>query len=375
MPVDPRPGQGRRPGAHDAEHAAVEADMARVRELDQQIEGRDLVKSVMALGAQSGPWPNGDGTDDRLQYLSLRTPGLKSGLTARFGAAVASPGVKALLHSPDEPFTSIPMSPEIVRLGEAPTSLIEVLPAITRPVVYRYLRQTTRTNNAAPVAPGALKPTSSYGLTSVDGRLHVIAHLSEPMDKFVLQDGLSLADFVRLEMVSGIHDAVKAQLVSGDGTGESLTGLANTNGIQTQAFATSPVLTARAAITKVEVLGFQPYYFVLHPTDWEKVETATLDAGQYVLNADGQRNGVPVDSAARRLWGVPVIVTTAMPAGTGYLLSNGVAQLVTDGALQAEQSSAYADDFGRNQVRLRVEGRFDLAVTRPMGVVKMSLTA
>lgn len=67
-----------------------------------------------------------------------------------------------------------------------------------------------------------------------------------------------------------------------------------------------------------------------------EAETTTLDAGQYVLNAEGSCNGVPVDSAARRLWGVPVTVTTAIPAGTGYLLSNGVTQLVTDGALQAE---------------------------------------
>lgn len=354
------------------EHDQVEADMAQIRDLDKKIKGAELVRSVMQLGTQSGPWPDPDGID-RIQFLSLRAPGVKSDLTVRFGATVGVPVGKAALLEDDSPYTTISMSPEVVRLGEPPTSLTEILPAVTRPLVYRYMRQTTRTNNAAPVAPGGLKPTSLYGLTPVGGRLHVIAHISEPMDKYVLQDGPSLADFVRLEMVSGIHHAVEAELVSGDGTGENLTGLAHTSGIQTQAFTTSQVLTARAAITKVEVLGFRPYYYVLNPLDWEKVETATLDAGQYVLNADGQRNGVPVDSAARRLWGVPVTVTTAVPAGTGYLLSNGVAQLVTDGALQAEQSSSFADDFGRNQVRLRVEGRFDLAVTRPLGVVRLSL--
>lgn len=356
-----------------AEQATVEADMDRIKKLDEQIRGRNLVKSVLSLGGQPGPWPDPDGHDDRVQYLSLRTPGMKSDLTARYGATVGSPGTKALFDVPDSPYTTIPMAPEIVRLGEAPTSLIEVLPAVTRPVTYRYMRQTTRTNNAAAVATGALKPTSVYGLSPVEGRLHVIAHLSEPIDKYVLQDGPSLASFVQLEMVSGLHQAVETQLLNGDGLGQNLTGLANTSGIQTQAFTTSPVLTARAAVTKVEVLGFEPYYYVLNPTDWEKVETTTLSAGQYVLNAEGTRSGVPVDSAARRLWGIPVTVTTAVPAGTGYLLSNGVAQVATDGALQAEQSAAYADDFGRNQLRLRVEGRFDLAVTRPMGVVKMAL--
>lgn len=133
---------------------------------------------------------------------------------------------------------------------------------------------------------------------------------------------------------------------------------------------TNPILTARAAITKVEVLGFTPYYFVMNPLDWERIETAQLDAGQYVLNAEGSRNGVPVDMAARRLWGVPVTVTTGVASGTGYLLSSGVAQIVTDGQIATEWSNATADDFTRNQVRLRVEGRFDLSVTRPLGVVR-----
>ena len=194
------------------------------------------------------------------------------------------------------------------------------------------------------------------------------------MDKYVLADGPSLAQFVQLEMVDGLHHAVEAQIISGSGAGENLRGIANTPGIQTQALVTNPILTARSAITKVEVLGFTPYYFVLNPLDWQAVETTQLDAGQFVLNSEGSRNGVPVDMAARRLWGVPVTVTTGVPAGTGYLLSSGVAQVATDGRLDTEWSSAIDDDFGRNQVRLRVEGRFDLTVTRPLGIVKMTLT-
>jgi len=81
-----------------------------------------------------------------------------------------------------------------------------------------------------------------------------------------------------------------------------------------------------------------------------RIETSQLDAGQYVLNAEGYRNGVPVDMAARRLWGVPVTVTTGVPSGTGYLLSSGVVQIVTDGQLATEWSNATADDFTRNQV-------------------------
>lgn len=355
---------------HPTEAEAVDAAMKAVDGIDAQIADQSAAMMRAVLG---GPSDRGD-ENDGVRYLSLRTPRLKADITSRIGAMLGSPGMKALIAD-GEPVATIPMDSEVYAEGIAPTSLIEVLPTIERPAVYRYMRQTARDNNAAPVAPGALKPTSTYGLTAVERRLHVIAHVSEPIDKYVLQDGPSLATFVQQEMVAGLHQAVETQIVSGDGLGENLTGLANTSGIQTQAYSTSPVLTARAAVTKVEVLGFAPAWYVLNPLDWERVETATLGGGQYVLNAEGSRSGVPVDSAARRLWGVGVTVSTAVPSGTGYLLSNGAVQLVTNGSIETEMSSNVGDSFARNQVVLRVEGRFDLAVTRPLGVVQMDLTA
>jgi len=355
-----------------SEQEAVTAGMAKIDDtIDPELAtlGKAMVSAVLGLGSSEDFL---DGGPDSTRFLSLRTPRLKSDLTARFGSKLGTPGVKAWLDAPGS-VADIPMDPQPYRQSELPTSLIEVLPAVTRPVVYRYMRQTTRQNNAAPVASGGLKPTSVYGLTPVEGRLRVIAHVSEPVDKFVLRDGPTLADFVLQEMVAGLHTAVETQVVSGNGVGENLTGLANTSGIQTQALTANAIRTARAAITKVEVLGLEAYYYALNPQDWETVETSANTSGTFVLNAEGSRSGVPVDSAQRRLWGVPVTVTTAVPAGTGYLLSNGAVQLVTDGALATEQSNATGDDFSRNQVRLLVEGRFDLAVTRPLGVVKMTL--
>lgn len=353
------------------EQDVLNTGSARVKDLDAELKEQSsaMVKAVI----NSGSCEDFDDGEDRVRYLSLRRPGVKADLATRFGAELGSPAMKALVDT-TEPYTTIPMDPEPFRMEQAPTSLLEVLPSIKRPVVYRYMKQTTRQNNAAPVPAGGLKPTSSFGLAPVEGRLKVIAHVSEPLDKYTLSDGPSLTSFVQLEMVDGLHEAVEAQLLGGDGTGENLTGLAMTSGIQTQALVTNPILTARTAITKVEVLGYTPSWFVINPLDWQAIETTQLTAGQYVLNAEGSRSGVPVDMAARRLWGVPVSVTTGVPAGSGYLLSSGVAQVATDGQLATEWSHATGDDFSRNQVRLRVEGRFDLAVTRPLGVVKMNLS-
>ena len=89
---------------------------------------------------------------------------------------------------------------------------------------FNYLRQTTRTNLAAPVAAGALKPTSVFTLTRIEDKLKVVAHLSEPIPEYWLKDNGALEQFVRGEMVSGLAEAVAAQAISGDGVSPNLHG-------------------------------------------------------------------------------------------------------------------------------------------------------
>lgn len=255
-----------------------------------------------------------------------------------------------------------------VSMGMPASSVWDVIPMIKKSREFSYLRQITRTNNAAPVAIGEKKPTSIYTLDRVNGRLKVIAHLSEPVDKYVLTDNASLSQFLQAEMAYGIYLALENQLFNGDGLGENFTGLNATSGIQTQAFATSRILTARKAITKTETIsGDVAGAFVFSPTDWEAIETTTSTTGEYVLG-----DGVPVDRAARRLWGKPVSTSLAVPDGNAWYISEGSVELASDLSLDMAWGLS-GDDFDRNQVRARLETRADLMVKRPMGVVKLAL--
>jgi hypothetical protein len=350
-----------------SEQAAVAAGVEKVKAIDVELAAQGKAMTAAVFGS---PDDRGD-EDGGLHFLSLRRDRTKTRLAARMSHELG--GSKSLLDAGD-PSVSVEMDPRPYMLGTTATSLLEILPAVKHGELFRWMKQTTRTHLAAPVAAGGLKPTSVYHLEPQDGRLKVIAHLSEPINTYTLKDQPSLMQFVGLEMLDGLHQAVETQLVSGSGIGENLTGLAATSGIQLQAYVTSLILTARAGITAVETVGYAPYYFVLNPVDWATIETSQLTAGSYVLNAEGQGN-LPVDAALRRLWGVPVAVTLAAPQGVGYLISNGCVQVATDGVIAQDWSSNVADDWGRNLVRLRVESRFDLMVTRPAGVVKLDLTA
>ena len=110
-------------------------------------------------------------------------------------------------------------------------TLIDAIPAVRRQSpVYRYLRESVRTPNAAPVAPGAAKPTSTFTVLSVDDRLRVVATLSEAVDRFILEDAVALRQFLEAELIDAVRRAIETQIVTGDATGENFRGFNSISG-------------------------------------------------------------------------------------------------------------------------------------------------
>lgn len=143
-----------------------------------------------------------------------------------------------------------------------------------------------------------------------------------------------------------------------------------TSGIQTQAYSTSVLQTLRKSITKLEANGYPAGSIVLHPNDWESVELAfsSVNAVEHL--------SLPYDPASRRLFGVPVVTTVSAAAGASLVLAQGAVAVDTDtsgvGVQWSENSNA--DDFSKNLIRARCEGRFATSVYSPLGVVVADLT-
>lgn len=315
---------------------------------------------------------------------------------ARVNALGGSEWGKALTRSMSDSFgnfksltpggqinVTVPLAPEPIRTAEPVLALRQVIPTeqnITGQ--YAYLRQTARSNAAAAVAPGALKPESTYTLTRVDDRVRTLAHLSEPIPRQDLSDAVLLESFVDTELRLGLELELEDQILNGDSTGENFTGLANTSGIQTVAWATDALTTCRKGITALEVISLSGTAFVFSPSDWEMVELEA--AAQFASNSNMP---MPVDRVARRLWGVPVVLSTSVAVGTGYL-----ADFTSSTRLHVREEAAVdwseniwrpdalgtgvgASDFQRNLITFRCEMRAGLAVTRPTGVVQLDLTS
>lgn len=354
------------------EHAAIDSRLTRISELGQKIkaseEGDALFSQVMALG------PSGDHHDPnpvpgQPQYLDLGPTGRKA-IADRLTQHVVREveGRKSIVPT-GETGLAIPLLPsDPVPLGQAPLNLLSVIPTQQIPAgpVARYLRQTTRQNNAGPVPPGTPKPVSVYGLTPQDVILKVYATLSEPVDRFVVDDAASLARWLTAELVYSVTSAVEADVIAGNDP-DGITGMLNTSGIRATAFTGDLLGTLRQAITDLESTGYGDLIFALSPADWQAAElTKAETSGVYVLPSS------PVSRNQQTIWNVPVTVVNGLAAGTAALFSRPAVKLYVDSFGMRADVGSPGDQWSRNEVTFRVEGRWDLGVLQPPGVTKIA---
>jgi Phage capsid family len=225
-----------------------------------------------------------------------------------------------------------------VALGKPALSLLDVIPVITHSTPeISYLRQVTRTNNAAVAPPSTQKATSIYTVSKITNSLSVIAHLSEGIPRHWLLDNASLERWLDSELQYGLQVAVEAKV---------LADVNGTSGIQAQAYATSVLATLRKGITKLETMGYTASAYVLHPTDWEGVELALSSTNSV------EHQGLPYDASQRSLFSVPIVTTNAQAAGVGHVLATDAVALDTDtrGVDVQYSENATADSFGKNLV-------------------------
>lgn len=356
------------------EKSQVEVHLKEVDELDVQIKAAAPDEARLKRLAELTPGAMGGGSSQEgAGFFRLDAKSVASNLLTKSRANDGAPtGIKALIGV-GESTVGIPLlSGTPVDMGKVATNLLDVLPAAQVPREFSYLRQTARTNLAAVVASGGLKPTSVYTLERIEEHLRVIAHLSEPIDKFWLEDSATLEQFVGNELVYGLQLGLENQILNGDGLVDNLKGLNVTVGIQTQAWTTDMITTARNGLTQAQTaVGEGPGFYVFNPLDWAVIELTTVGSA-YAMNSGGA--SVPVDQAARRLWGQPVCLSNAQAVGTGLYAQRESVRLFANGAIKVEWNTS-GDDFTHNLLRARCEGRFGFAVPRPLGVVKLDLTA
>lgn len=229
------------------------------------------------------------------------------------------------------------------------------------------------------VAEGGAKPQLHVAdptavvdaLKKIAGWVKFSDEMLEDLDFIVSEiNGRLLYELARFE---------EQQILDGTGSGSNLQGILRRTGIQTETAAdnTDNADALFRAITKVSTgSGLDADGLVINPADYQSLRLSKDGNGQYMGGGffEGQYgNGAVVMNPP--VWGLRTVVTPAIAAGTALVGAYGqAATLYRKGGVRVESTNSHDSDFTSNLVTVRAEERVALAVRRPAGFVKVTLS-
>jgi HK97 family phage major capsid protein len=234
-----------------------------------------------------------------------------------------------------------------------------------------FIRHVSTTGVPTPVAEGAAKPELVFHTDQI----------TEPARKLAAHNGLSweiindwpaFQSYCGGELYKQIIDVENDQILNGTGVGLDMTGFFFTSGILTEdATAVAPdtaidhIEKAIAKLRTGPALGVANL-LILHPSTWSAVRRTKDGFERYLTQAD------PTVGEASSVWGVPVLSTTACPAGNGLLLDTTKFGYVAVREPLSMRVGYSGDDLVENVLRTVAEERLVLCTTRAPAVLSIS---
>ena len=275
------------------------------------------------------------------------------------GAMVFNDVQPGLVPLPFRPFNLL----DLITVGQTDSDTVE------------YVRVTSYTNNAAPVAEATatsggsgVKPESALALVKVTEAVKTIAHWV-PATRRALADAGQLRTLIDTFLRDGLREEMEDQIVNGSGSGENFTGLTNVVGRTTQAWDTNILTTTRKARTLVRTTGrAMPTGYLFSPTDWETIDLLQDNEGRYFF-------GGPSVIGSPRLWGLPVAESEAVTTGEAFVGDFRQCVLWMREEANILVSDSHSDFFIRNLLAILGEERAAFGVLRPAAIVEIDTAA
>jgi len=271
-----------------------------------------------------------------------------------------------------------------------PNAVISLFDVInTDQNAFSYLEETTFTNNAAEAAEGSAVGEAALAFTEQTEAIRKMG-IFIPVTDELLADESGIQGYINSRLQTMIRLRLDNQLLNGDGTAPNLEGIldagkASVGSTDFSAYAGTlgKIGALYGAITDIRVNAFtEPDAIVMHPSDWNDVVTS-VGADFAGTSGAGYTEKSPLFVAAggmgagpsAQIWGLKVVPTTAIAAGTvlvGKFGGGEAANLVMRQGMELAVSDSHSDFFIKNQLAIRATMRVGFPVYREAAFHKIT---
>ena len=264
-------------------------------------------------------------------------------------------------------------APEQVRLDrveldpQRPVAVIDRIPQIpTSSETIRYMEETTFTNSAVETAESTAQAAANLigeAALVLTERTQVVEWLPVfiPVTMQQLEDVAGIEEYINSRLSFMLRQRLDSQILVGNGVTPNLLGTNNVSNINTQAKGIDPTPDAiYKGMDLVRTVGCtEPSQIFIHPNDWQAIRLLRTADGIYIL-------GAPTEAGPERLWGVPLLQTTAQTQNTAILGDyRNFSHLYQKRGITLSATDSHAFDFTRGTLSIRADMRVAMVHYRP----------
>ena len=271
-----------------------------------------------------------------------------------------------------------------------PNAVISLFDVInTDQNAFSYLEETTFTNNAAEAAEGSAVGEAALAFTEQTEAIRKMG-IFIPVTDELLADESGIQGYLNSRLQTMIRLRLDSQLLSGDGTAPNLEGIldAGKASVGSTDFSSysgtlGKIGAIYGAITDIRVNAFtEPDAIIMHPNDWNDIVTS-VGADFAGTSSAGYTEKSPLFVAAggmgagpsAQIWGLKVVPTTAIAAGTvlvGKFGGGEAANVVMRQGIELAVTDSHSDFFIKNQLAIRATMRVGFPVYREAAFHKLT---
>jgi len=253
---------------------------------------------------------------------------------------------------------------------------------------FAYMEETTFTNAAAEQAEEATTAEAALDFTEQTAPIRKIG-VFLPVTEELLADVSGIQGYVNSRLATMMKLRLDSQLLSGDGTAPNIEGILDAGKTSVDEVDYSSYSgelkqfgAIYQAITNIRTGAFvEPDAIVMHPNDWYQLVTTVSDFEG--TSSAGYAANSPLfvvaggfgDAPQPRLWGIPVVPSTAIAENTvlvGRFGGGEAAHVVMRQGLDLAISDSHSDFFLKGKLAIRATMRVGLAVYRQAAFSKVT---